>query len=242
MDPSMLRLPLLGALLLLSLPVQARDLIVLVDTGTEMPMARIENEQVVDGIHKDIGDALAQHLGRTARFLALPRKRIVKTLETGDADVLCSYVPEWLEGAFDWSRPFIPIAEVLISDRRAPRPHAIADLAGQPIGTVLGYSHPELEEILGKNFKREDAPTSEVNLRKLAAGRVRHAVTAKAFLEYRLKLGDPPLSLYPPLTVKTYMGQCAVSRHGRVTVADVDRAIDRIVKDGVLMKILQRYQ
>jgi polar amino acid transport system substrate-binding protein len=239
------RLPPLGALLillLLSLSAQAHDLIVLVDTGTEMPMARFENEQLVDGIHKDIGDALAQRMGRTARFLALPRKRIVKMLETGNADILCSYVPEWLDGAFDWSRPFIPIAEVLISDRRAPRPRAIGDLAGQSIGTVLGYSHPELEEVLGRNFKREDAPTSEVNLRKLAAGRIRYAVTGKAFLEYRLKLGDPPLSLHPPLVVKTYTGQCAVSRHSRVTVAEVDRAIERIVKEGALTRILLRYQ
>jgi polar amino acid transport system substrate-binding protein len=220
----------------------ARDLAVLVDTGTEMPMAHFQNGQLVDGIHKDIGIALAQKMDRTARFLALPRKRIVKTLESGEADMLCSYVPEWLDGSFYWSRPFIPIAQVLVSNRSVKRPKSIADLAGQPIGTVLGYSHPELEQVLGKNFVREDAPTSEVNLRKLSAGRINHALTGKAFFEYRLKLNDPPLSVHPPIVITTYMGQCAVSRKASVTLAEVDKAIDQIVKDGTMSRIMRRYQ
>ncbi|HYD81581.1 MAG TPA: transporter substrate-binding domain-containing protein [Paucimonas sp.] len=231
-----------GATLLLSLAAQARDLIVLVDTGTEMPMARFEQGQLVGGIHKDIGDALAAKTNRSARFLALPRKRIANALETGGADILCSYVPEWLDGRFDWSKPFIPIAEVLIADRGAKRPASLADVAGQPVGTVLGYVHPELEEVLGKRLVREDAPTAEVNLRKLAAGRIKYALTSQTLLEYRLKLGDPPLSLHPPLMVKTYMGQCAVSRKGRVSLAEIDKSIESIIKDGTLTRIMRRYR
>jgi ABC-type amino acid transport substrate-binding protein len=224
------------------LPAQARDLVVLVDTATEMPLARFENGRLVDGIQKDIGDALARNMDRTARFVILPRKRIVRALEAGDADVLCNYVPEWLDGSFDWSRPFIPIGEVLIADRSVPRPQSIADIAGRTVGTVLGYQHPEFEQVLGKNFVREDAPSAEINLRKLAAGRIKYAVAGKAFFDYRMKLGDLDLNVYPPLVVKTYMGQCAVSRKGHVAVDEVDRAIARIVNDGTMTQIMWRYR
>lgn len=221
---------------------RAGDLVVLVDTGTEMPMARFDHFLLVDGIHKDVGQALAKAMGRTPKFMALPRKRIVKALQQGEADVLCSYVPEWLDGSFAWSQPFIPIVEVLITDRRAVRPRSLADLAGQRIGTVLGYSHPELEEALGKGFVRDDGPNTESNLRKLAAGRIQHAVTGKSFLDYRLKLGEPALLLHPPLVVKSYMGQCAVSPKGRVGLAEVDRALGQLLKDGTVAAIVARYQ
>jgi polar amino acid transport system substrate-binding protein len=229
-------------MLLLPLTASAGDLVILVDTGTEMPMARFEKWHLVDGIHRDIGVQLARHMNRTPKFMSLPRKRIVKALEEGKADVLCSYVPEWLDGTFYWSQPFIPIVEVLITDRSVERPNDIRELAGKPIGTVLGYVHPELEEILGDGFVRSDGPTTEANLRKMAAGRVKYAVTGKSFLDWRLKLGDPPLKLHPPMVVKSYMGQCAVSPKGRAKLVDVDRAIGEMVKDGSVGAIVARYK
>ncbi|MCE3604788.1 transporter substrate-binding domain-containing protein [Massilia sp. P8910] len=222
--------------------LQAAELSVLVDTSTDMPMARFERGRLAEGIHKDIGEALAGAMGRTAVFVALPRKRIVRALEDGGADVLCSYVPEWLPGSFRWSRAFIPITEVLVTARSAPRPRSVIDVSGQAIGTVLGYSHPELDDALGKGFIRDDGFSSLASLRKLAAGRLRHVVTAKLFLDYRLKLGDPALALHPPLTVKSYLGQCAVSPKGKVTLAEVDQAIGRLIAEDAITTIFARYQ
>lgn len=233
---------LLSMLLPIPLGLQAAELSVLVDTSTDMPMARFERGRLAEGIHKDIGQALAAAMGRTAVFVALPRKRIVRALEDGGADVLCSYVPEWLNGAFGWSQPFIPITEVLITARNVTRPRSVADVSGQAIGTVLGYSHPELDEMLGKGFIRDDSASSLINLRKLAVGRVRHVVTARVFLDYRQKLGDPVLVLHPPLPVKSYMGQCAVSPKGKVKLAEVDKAIRRLIADDAVATIFARYQ
>jgi polar amino acid transport system substrate-binding protein len=234
--------PWLGLILLTAAPAFSSPLVVLVDTGTDMPMAQFARGKLVDGIHKDIGEALAAALGRTPSFLGLPRKRIALALEKGQADILCSYMQEWLPGAFDWSSGFVPIVEVLIADRKAEPPKSIEDLANQPIGTVLGFSHPELEAVLGPRFVREDAQNSEANLRKLAAGRIQYAVTGKDFLDYRLKQGDLRLQLHPPIVVKTYLGQCAVSRKGHVRVADIETAIGQIVRDGTVARILRRYQ
>ncbi len=228
--------------LLSSLPSQAAELVILIDTATEMPMARFEQFRLVDGMHKDVGVALANAMGREAKFLALPRKRIVAALQTGSADVLCGFVPEWLDGTFGWSKPFLPFTEVVISDRAAERPRALADLGGQTVGTVFGYSYPELAASLGSGFVRADGPSTDMNLRKLAVGRLRHMVTSKGVVEYRLKLGDPVLALHPSLVVKSYLTSCAVSPKGQVGVAEVDRAVGQLLRDGAIAAIGARYK
>ena len=156
--------------------------------------------------------------------------------------MLCSYVPEWLDGKFYWTQPFIPIVEVLITDRSVARPDSIADLAGKPVGTVLGWAHPEIVEILGDDFVRSDGPTTEANFRKVAAGRAKYALTGKTFLDWRLKQGDPVLTLHPPMVVKSYTGQCAVSPKGRAKLADVDRAVGEMIRGGTINAIVARYK
>jgi polar amino acid transport system substrate-binding protein len=232
---------LLAAMLLGAARAGAAELVLTVDTGTEMPYAKIEDGKLVGGLHMDLGAALARAMGRSAVFLVLPRKRIEHALETGSADVLCMYIPAWVPGPYDWSRPFFPHSEVVIADARVPRPTRLSDLAGRRIGTVLGYRHPELEA-LGSGFVREDGPSAEANLRKLAAGRIQYMVTSSVFLDYRLKQGDLPLVLHEPLLVKYSRAQCAVSRHGHVALAEVDRAIAQIAKDNTLAQILGRYK
>jgi ABC-type amino acid transport substrate-binding protein len=216
-------------------------LVVLVDTGTEMPMADFRDGHLVDGIHKDLGAALAGKLGREVQFLPLPRKRIALALEQGQADLICLYLPPWLPGKFQWSRGFFPMTEVVVTDTSVAQPRSLKDLSGQPVATVLGYYHPELERAMGAGFVRDDGHSSSANLRKMAAGRLHHAITQQSTLDYYLKVGDK-LSLYPPLVVKTYMAQCAVSGQGRVGVAEVNKAIGEVARDGGLSRIISSYQ
>lgn len=225
----------------LSSAAAAPPLVVLVDTGTEMPMAEFRDGKLVAGIHMDLGVALAGKLGREASFLLLPRKRIALALETGQADLICLYLPPWLPGEFRWSRGFFPVTEVLVTDTSVPQPRGLKDLSGQPVATVLGYHYPELDKAMGAGFIRDDGHSSSGNLRKIAAGRLHHAITQQSTLDYYLQVGEK-LSLYPPLVVKNYMAQCAVSPQGQVSVAEVNRAISAVVKDGGLARITAAYQ
>ena len=236
-------LPFLLLLSLGTVPAKAAsDMTFLVDTGTEMPMARFKGWQLDGGIHFDIGQALARSMGRQATFLTLPRQRMVSALETGSADVICGYIPSWLNGRFSWSQPFLPTVEVLLTSAASERPRKLSDLSGQVIGTVLGYKHPELERVLGAGFVRDDGPTTEASLRKLSVGRMRHAVTSEYIYHYRLKQRDPPMTVHPPLLVKRYMTQCAVSSKGSVTVAEVDAAIARMLRNGSVEAIVAKYR
>lgn len=221
---------------------RAGELVVIVDTGTEMPMANVVRGAVTDGLHKDLAVELARAMGRSPVITALPRKRLASALESGKADLLCVFMPAWLPGPFDWSRPFFPISEVIVSSRSAPRPVALSALSGQRIGTVLGYVYPELDAAMGKDFVREDAPSADLNWRKLAAGRINHAATVATFIDYRRKLNDMSVALHEPLLIKSYRSQCAVSRSGSVTLPEVDAAIAQLIKDGTLTRIIQRYR
>lgn len=216
-------------------------LVVAVDNGTEMPMAGFRDNHLTAGFHKELGEALAGKLGREASFLLLPRKRIAMALENGQADLVCLYLPAWLPGQFEWTRGFFPVSEVLVSDTTVPQPHILQDVTGKPVATILGYYYPEFDKALGQGFIRDDGHSSSGNLRKMAAGRLHYAITQKNTLDYYLKVGEK-LSIYPPLVVKSYKAQCAVSAKGQVQVNEVNKAIEKLIKDGSVSKIISNYQ
>ncbi|MYN01587.1 transporter substrate-binding domain-containing protein [Pseudoduganella sp. DS3] len=222
-------------------PAQASQLVVLVDTSTEMPLADIDDAQLRGGIHRDLAQALARKLNRQLVVQVLPRKRIAQALETGRGDLLCLYLPEWLPGHFQWTQPFFPQTELLVSALAAARPQSLSDLAGKPVGTVLGYTYPEFEAALGRRFQRIDVTTNAINLRKLAVGRIHYVATIKAFYDYQLRKGEK-LNAHKPLLIKQYLTRCALSSKSSVALADVDHAISQLVAEGTISKILSDYQ
>ncbi|MDT9000987.1 transporter substrate-binding domain-containing protein [Paucibacter sp. APW11] len=220
----------------------AAELVLAVDTSTEMPLAQLSGKDVVDGLHHDLGLELARRLQRRPRFLALPRMRIVQALEQGEADLVCIYLPPWLPGPLDWSKPFIPQADWLVSRTEAKRPQSLADLVGQRIGTVHGFSYPALSQALGAGLVRDDAPSSSANLRKLALGRVQHAVVSQRLLEYTQRERRGLLDLHPPLLISEELTQCARSRRSSVSLNDLNAAIDALAADGTLNRLQARYR
>ena len=229
--------------LLLSAPrLWCSEIVVLVDRAADMPMSRMEDGRLTDGVHKMLGEMLARGTGRELRFLLLPRKRIAKALQEGEADILCGYTPEWIEGDYLWTIPVFTAEEVLVTDASQPRPRSIADLRGQPIGTILGYQHPEIEAILGAGFVRDNSPNMETNIEKLARGRVHHILIARGVLDYRQRLRAIPLKLHPPLTAASFETRCAVSRRGHLALADANRAIAAAARDGTLARIMAQFR
>lgn len=217
-------------------------LVMMVDTSAVMPEARSEGEQVFEGLHRDLGEAFARRLGRPVRMKAVPRKRIAQELEAGRADLVCDYQPAWLPGPFQWSHAFVPDQTLLVTPARRAAPPRLEALAGERIGTVLGYAYPEVAATLGAGFVRDDAPDAIANLRKLELGRIGHALTGKRLLDYRRRAGGFTLALHPPLVVAEVLGQCALSPHSDVGLAALNTAINGLVVEGELTRILARYR
>lgn len=220
----------------------AAPLVLLVETSALMPQARIEDGRVVEGLHADLGAALARRLGRDLVLKPVPRKRLGQALERGEGDMVCDYQSDWLPGPFGWSRPFIPDQALLVTAASAAAPAGLSALAGQPVGTVLGYVYPEMSETLRSAFIRDDAPDAVVNLRKLEVGRVQHALTGRRVLEYQQRIGRFRLALHPPLVVSEVLAQCALAPGSPVGLPALNNAIGGLIAEGELTRILGKYR
>lgn len=185
-----------------------------------------------------LGALLAQKMKRPVRYLSLPRKRLAQALQTGQADVLCGYIPEWLPGAFQWSTPFIDVSDLLISSTRVAPLDSITQLAGKPIGTLSGYRYPRVEQILEQQFVRSDSASVKANLQKLLAGRYDYAIVGEAALRYYQQHGFPKLPLNPPQVLHRVRAQCALSPSASLTLVQLNQAISQIQRDGSYARLL----
>lgn len=215
---------------------------IVVDSSTAMPMSQIESGIITHGIHRDIGMALARELGARAEFSVLPRKRIGVVLEQGDSDLSCHYLPQWLPAQVDWSVPFMPNATVLVSALHARAPATIEDLRNVPVGTVLGFAYPEMQQALGSGFVRDEASDAMQNLTKFAAGRTRHALAGEVFFNYQQRLHPNLLQVHRPLVLNRYEARCAVSRRSRFSLARIDAAILALQQRGRIAAIYASYR
>lgn len=219
----------------------AQPLVFVVDETTELPVAKFRNGELVSGLYLDLGQELAHRLGREPQFRLVPRKRVEQILQEGRADLLCDYLPAWLTGRFSWSRPFLPNKDLLITRQDRPQVLRLEDLWLQRVGTVIGFAYPQLVQALGKDFRRDDALTSAGNLRKLAMGRVDHAVVNQRILRYLERTGEFTTPLHPPLVLNEFTAQCALSPKSTLQLPALDAAIGQMMSDGSLDRILQPY-
>lgn len=212
----------------------------LAPTNHMMPFASFHDGEISGGFLKDIGEVLAQRMGYTARFITVPGKRVPYALTQGEADGVCFVLPHWIDGKYNWTRPTIPGAGVVVAHTSAPVLRSLKQLANERVGTVLGYRYPELDA-LGNGLQRDDAPSVQHSLVKLVAGRSRYAIVDLSTIEYYLKT-NPAVPLRIDLTYVKYKASCAFSVSSHIKFAEVERVLAGMVEDGTLEAILARYR
>lgn len=225
--------------------VRAQDdvLNVLIDGSIEMPQALFKDGQAVDGLQVELAREIGRRLGRRVAFHLVPRRRVAPMLIDGtQADLICNYLPAWLPGPLQWSRAYLDDADLLVTAVRRPPPARLADVAGQPIGTVSGFLYPEVADALGPRFARDDAPNALATLRKLALGRVDHALVGRVTFEYLMRRGDVPVELHPPMVIARFKTACALSPRSSVRLVDLDAALAAMQADGTLGRLFDRYR
>lgn len=210
-------------------------------TNMSMPLAQFTDGQLSGGILKDLGTAIAQQLGRSVRFVTMPSKRVAIALRNNEADAVCYVLPQWIDGTFHWSRPLLPNAALIIANLDAPPIRTLKDLAGTKIGTVSGYRYPLLDDLLGKQFLRDDAPTMEHVFSKQAAGRTRYAIVGQKMLDYRRRT-DKQFKVRVDQVLANVMAQCALGSGSQIVPAEFDKAIDSLVEAGTVQRILSNYR
>jgi ABC-type amino acid transport substrate-binding protein len=201
----------------------------------DLPMP---NPAAVQRFQELLGAALAHNMGRKVRFIGLPRKRMAAALAAGEGDILCGYTPDWMPGALEWSHPFIPVGDVLLSSANVPAPTRLEELKGKRIGTVLGFSYPDVEKKLGADFLRDDAPSSPLSLRKWTLGRSDYVLAPRSTVDKMIAAGAMPPGFHT-LPVNEIKTMCAVPQHGNVSLKELNSAIDALEKSGEMARLLK---
>ena len=204
-------------------------------------LAQIEAGQMRSGILFELGQALAQQLHRRAEFLTVPRKRLDSVLAGGTVDGICYVLPGWIDAPVHWTPVFLPNEDLVVGGPHIAAPRSVAALAGERLGTVLGYRYPELENALGAAYQRDNSPSMPLNIRKLMAGRYHYAVIDRLSLDYHARL-YPELKSWPRMTLSHFQAGCAFSQASRLPMSEVDAAIRQLVRQGTVQRILARYQ
>lgn len=219
----------------------AGSIVFLAGTHHTMPLSRFDEALLVEGIVKDVGEAIAQRLDRQARFIAVPPRRVPLMLKAGDADGICYILPQWVDGDYNWTRPIIPGHGVLVARAGTPIAAGIGALAGVTIGTVAAYRYDSFDKALGKRFQRDDAPAMESNVQKLLAGRMDYAIMEKMTFDYLMRGQDKP-ALRADLEFDPIRARCAFSRKSAIPFAQVEQAVKSLAEDGSFDRILARYR
>ncbi|MBH9552584.1 substrate-binding periplasmic protein [Inhella gelatinilytica] len=207
------------------------------------PLVLIESRQLRGGVLKDVGEALARRMGREARFLPMPGKRVSEALNSGEADLVCYVLPGWLDGDLLWTGPVIPVAEVVAARDDAPPINRFEDLAGRRVGTVLGYRYNHLLAQPNQDlpFERFDAPDTRSNLAKLALGRMGYAIVEELPLRHYLR-HNPQTKIRSVLVLRQYTTQCAQSKRSSLDFQQVQTHLAALVREGEIDRILSTYR
>lgn len=206
-----------------------------------MPIVRIENGVLTGGILKDLGDAIAKRLGRRAVYISADFTAVKPTLSSGRADGMCYVMPFWIDGDYHWSTPLLPDTEMVVASGDAPAIGSLQGLGNKPVGTVVGYRYPRIEQVLGKRFLRVDSATMEQNIQQILGGKTQYAVLGESTLTY-LQRQYPEHHLRPELVFINFKAQCAFSRKSQVPFARVNSVIEAMLNDGTVDQILARYR
>ncbi len=233
----------LWSLLLVSALAQAGpgELVMAIPLDQVMPLAEFKGKQVTAGIMKDISEALVAKLGRKSRLVTMPGDKVGLSMQRGEADGTCRVLQSWIDGDFNWTPAFIPDGEFVAARTDAPPITSINSLRDVPVGTVATFRYPRIAQVLGSHFRREEAPTLELNIQKLAVGKLQYVLIGQYEMMYHQRTNREP-KLRSDLKFATYSTHCAFAKSASVTQAEIDSAVNAMIADGAIEKILSRYR
>lgn len=235
---------LLTLLAVLPWPVAAIEpatLVIVAARNNTEPLARFDGDRLESGLLRDLGDLLAERLGRRASYLVLPARRTERALMEGQADLMCYVMPAWVSSPLQWTVPVLPDAQLLVARSDAPKLETLHQLARRRVGTVLGYTYPQPHQVLGDHLMREDAVNMEGNLRKLMVGRIEFALTEQLAFSAFMK-GHPGAALRVELVLERFTAPCALSPRSRVPLGELNRVLRQLQQEGAIERMLARYR
>jgi polar amino acid transport system substrate-binding protein len=210
-----------------------------------MPLMEIDNGQPTDGILFRIMTSLAAQVGAPAEFHVLPRLRLQAAMESGQVDVRCYTSQSWgpnLSGDYIWSLPLITQKDYLIGSTDHALPVGPGQLSVQKVGTVLGYSYPNLQPYFDRHqLIRDDGRNQVQVLMKLKAGRYEYAMSNQMALNWFNSALPADQQLHPLRLMSAQGLGCYVRNDPQVPVQRILRTLLRMKMSGEIDRIIQGY-
>lgn len=226
----------LAALLPRAQAAEPAPLRMLLSPAWSAPFVEWQEGKPQGGLYVELGQALAQQLGRRVQWVLLPLVRVDAAAAAGEFDLRCHVEapaqrgPEWL------STPLWVLPQVLVGQGGSAPLRRLQDLpAAAEVGTVQHQAYPLLDGALGSGqWRRADAPSTDRMLRKLALGRSDFGVTSLAeLLAYRREQPDPALGDWR-LEIGSHTMRCQVPSQGRIASAELQQALNTLAHQGRL--------
>lgn len=218
------------------LPVRAA-----VPAGLPPPLL-FEKEEELTGIVPEYTRALVDILGHKGTLSLLPRNRLIKYLHRGSVDFLCYTSYAWADekDTYNWADTLFMKREFILGP--APMPKDFSGLKGKTIGTMLAYFYPKLDKMFKDgSLIREDGPSEEANLVKLRQNHIEYLIVDEVFLNYYKKQNPDIEKGRERLSLGEYPVSCSLSKKGRVTVKELNKAIAKLKSSGKLQEIFDKY-
>jgi polar amino acid transport system substrate-binding protein len=192
------------------------------------------------GYEKEMVDALAQAMGRQAEFVPSDWETLVSALQRQSFDIIVNGLEPTGDRAqqIAFSNPYYVFQLQLTVRRDDDRIHSLEDCKKRTVGTLGNTAASRLLQQQGIPFRSYQDPVGayrDLELKRIDA--VVMDVPAEAFYardNAKLKQAGPPFSR------GTYV--IGLRKGDDALKAEVDKAIEKIITDGTLEKILTKWK
>jgi polar amino acid transport system substrate-binding protein len=211
------------------------------------PIAVVAGNVLVSGLSRDLGSALADTLDRRPVFVVVSRKRVEWALESGTVDIVCNANPAWYEdaGQLGWTQSLYPQVERIATREDASAVRQVSDLAGRRIGTIRGYTYPQIEPLWANGKAGRSNEDRLALMMKSLQSKVTDAAIVSE-LEFGVWARANPAAAQririQPYVVSSIPTSCAVSPRAKTSVTEMNRAIEQLRAQGRLKAILHTYE
>lgn len=195
------------------------------------------------GIYPALIGAIFRHAGINVDVVAVPWKRAIENLDANMGGVAGIYKNLNREEKYLFSEP-VHVERLMIYQNRniSPSPEDIADLRGQTVGMIRGWSYGDEIDSAKKRglFTASQATGDDQNFQMLELGRVDSVIAIREagdFWVRRLGLTDKIVrSKNPVLENPTYIA-FNPSSTTRSMITKINRSIEELRQNGTLQRI-----
>lgn len=198
------------------------------------------------GVDVEIVEAALARAGVRARHEPRSWARAISEFESGETDMLMQLSPNperfatlIMIGPIRWTQTVFAVRR----DSEIADIPDLAALSGRTVGVVAAFFYSDAFRD-AQGFTRVEAYNDEINLRRLAAGRIELAVGGRATMAHIARnkgVLEDVRFLPTPLVVNPRYVAFPRTPRGAEHAVRFDRALEEMRQDGALQRIIDRY-